>query len=111
TARSVERYAAERMMIQLVDLATDINAHLASTLLKRAPEEYADGFRLVAQIVPLPEKTARELELAARMRNVLVHQYVDLDPDRFAAALPRVRPVFRIYIEVVAQWLLTQADA
>lgn len=103
--RTVERFAAERMMTQMVDLATDINGHVAATQLARAPEDYADGFRPIAQVVCLAAETTRELQQAAGLRNVLVHEYVDVDAAQLAAALPRVRPVFEACISAVSRWL------
>lgn len=106
--RTIKIFAAERMVTQLVDLATDINGHVAATQLARAPEDYADGFRLIAQVVGLPDETARELQQAAGLRNVLVHDYVNVDVAQLAAALPRVRPVFQAYVTAVSQWLKGQ---
>lgn len=39
--------AVERLTCRLVDLAADINTHISSVILGRAPENYRDSFDLM----------------------------------------------------------------
>ena len=72
----------------------------------RAPADYADAFRSLHQAGVLGADLAERLEGMARFRNLLVHQYDDVDDrrvhgimrqdledlDRFAAAVLQAFP-------------------
>jgi hypothetical protein len=41
------RHAVEQILTQIVDLAVSVNSHIASTQLRRSPNDYRSSFALV----------------------------------------------------------------
>ena len=62
-----------------IEAAIDIANHLISKCGFRAPEDYADTFRVLAENNVLDLDFSMELEKMARFRNRLVHIYWDVD--------------------------------
>lgn len=107
---SIIAAAAERLISRVVDQAVDINNHLAATHLRRAPGEYRESFRLVAEADIVPGPLAEELMRSVAMRNVIVHGYLDLDLRLVAAAVPLAIGQYRRYVSAIATWLVDDAD-
>lgn len=99
------RAATERLLQVTVDLAVDVNAHLSATLLDRAPGTGRDSFLSAAEAGVLPAALADQLAPAAGLRNVLVHRYVDIDPELVAQGLRDVLDLMPEYVEAVADFL------
>ncbi len=54
--------AVERLLGRVVELAVDVNSHLAAALLGRAPDEYRESFALAAQAGVYEPAMAERLE-------------------------------------------------
>lgn len=104
-AKRIEMLAAERILTQLVELASDINGHLASTALGRAPGSYRDSFDLAAEAGVLSPDLASELGPSVGLRNVLIHAYVDVDQHRVATSVPLALDAYTRYVRAVRGWL------
>lgn len=98
--------AVERLIGRLVDLAVDVNSHLAVALLGRAPSEYRESFDLMAQAGVIEMAMAVRLKPSVGMRNVIVHEYVRLDLARVAAVVPEAIDAYRAYVTAVARFLV-----
>ncbi|MFO8075753.1 MAG: type VII toxin-antitoxin system HepT family RNase toxin [Actinomycetota bacterium] len=98
--------AVERLIGRLVDLAVDVNSHLAVALLDRAPSEYRESFDLMAQAGVIETAMAVRLKPSVGMRNVIVHEYVRLDLARVAAVVPEAIDASRAYVTAVARFLV-----
>lgn len=92
--------AVERLLARLVDLAVQINAHVASSELGRAPGDYRESFVLAAEAGVLPEDLAASLRPSVGLRNVIVHEYLDLE--RLAAAVPLALDGYERFAATVA---------
>jgi uncharacterized protein YutE (UPF0331/DUF86 family) len=64
-------------------------------------EDYTQAVRQLARDPRFPEEVVRELERLPGFRNVLVHEYVDLDLDRAVEALGHLDAVER-FLEIAA---------
>lgn len=102
--------AAERVLTLVVDLAFAINSHIAVSALERAPDSYADSFVLAAEAKVIGVELAEALLPSAGMRNVLVHNYLDIDYQRVATAIPLAIEQYGEYVRQVARWLQERAD-
>jgi len=71
--------SAKYNFIVAIEAAIDIANHLISKGGFRAPEDYADTFRVLSDVNIFDEKFTEELEKMARFRNRLVHIYWDID--------------------------------
>lgn len=101
----LRRRALERILTQLVDLASDINQHAASTLSGDLASDYRETFDAAARLGMIPTSLAEKLKPSVGMRNALVHEYVTIDLDLVASAVPVARDQYGSYVRHVAQWL------
>ena len=101
--------AVERLLGRLVDLAVDINSHVASARLGRAPAEYRESFDLAVEAGLIDDALADRLKPSVGMRNAIVHEYVRLDLERVAAAVPVAIEVYRQFVTAVARGLVDES--
>lgn len=106
-----KRYAIERMLTAIVDLATAINNHVAVVQLGRAARDYRESFLLAAQANVITEDLASRLTPSVGLRNVVTHAYLDIDLDRIATAVPLAVSDYGEYVRQSARWLAAQTDS
>lgn len=99
------RHTAERVLTQLVELAVSINSHVVAAILGKAPTSYAKSFELAAKCGLISPELADELFPSVGMRNVLVHEYLEIDLDKVAGAVPLARDGYRRYLAAVAAFV------
>jgi uncharacterized protein YutE (UPF0331/DUF86 family) len=99
------RYAVERVLTQLVDLAVGINGHLAAARLGTAPATYRESFVDAARAGALPADLAERLAPAVGLRNVLTHEYVAVDLRLVVRGVELARVDVRDYVRQVASSL------
>lgn len=96
------RLQVERVLTQLVNLAAEINAHVALAVLNRPPEDYREGFDRMVQAGFLDRGIAAALKPSVGLRNVLTHEYVRVDLTMVAKAVPRAVDGYGHYVREVA---------
>ena len=89
-ARRQTRLAAERALQLAVQACIDVAAHLVAELGLGTPDTYRDAFRGLAHEELLDEALAQRLGDAAGLRNILVHEYLEIDPRQVWMALERL---------------------
>lgn len=109
SAEPLTRAAAERLLQVVVDLAFDINGHLAVALVGRAPETGRQSFLDLAEADVLSQELAERMAPSAGLRNVLVHGYVDIRLD-IAAAVGQVLDQYPVYVRTVSSRLTEPSD-
>lgn len=92
-------------------VAVDINSHIGSAVVGRAPERFRDSFDLAVESGALRAETSAALQGSTGLRNVLVHEYLETDYALVADAVPLALEEFGDYIRQVARWAREQADA
>ena len=101
--------AVERVLTLVVELAFGINTHVAVARLGRTPDTYAESFDAAADAGVVDRELAAALVPSAKMRNVLVHAYLDVDHEfdheSVAAAVPLALEQYRSSTRQVAGWL------
>jgi uncharacterized protein YutE (UPF0331/DUF86 family) len=95
----------ERIMSQLVDLASSINAHVVAVETAVAPANIRQSFTAASAVGLISHDLADQLAPSAGLRNVLVHAYVDLDVTRLADAAPLATEQYGEYVRQVARWV------
>lgn len=88
-----------------MDLAVDVNAHLAAGVRGRAPTTAHESFRAMAEAGILSPGLADLLAPAAGLRNVVVHRYVDIDVHLVTRAVADILDLMPRYIGEVATFL------
>jgi uncharacterized protein YutE (UPF0331/DUF86 family) len=106
----VATLATERIRTQVVELAFSANNHIVVTMLNRAPETYAESFLLAAKAGALPAELAHQLVPSVKLRNVLVHEYLDVDLEKVVAAIPMAIEQYGRYVKEVAGWVLARQN-
>lgn len=99
------RHIVERVLSQIVELAGSINIHIVTSVLGRSPESYAASFDDVARAGVLGWEFAASLRPSAGMRNVLVHDYLEVDHGLVSAAVPLAQEQYGEYVRTVAGWV------
>lgn len=78
--------ALERHLQLAIQAAIDIAVHVLSEDVDRTPESYGHAFLLLVEAGVVDPDLGARLKDAAGLRNILVHDYRDLDPLRVWAA-------------------------
>lgn len=99
------RYALERLATLIVDAATALNSHITSRVLQRVATTYAESFDLMADIGALEPSFAARIRSSAKLRNLLIHDYADIDSEVLAKALVQLLDDHDLYRTQVARWL------
>jgi uncharacterized protein YutE (UPF0331/DUF86 family) len=99
------RYAVERILMQLVDLAVTVNAQVVVARGGAAPRTYRESFAALAAAGVLDDELAARLAPSVGLRNVLAHEYTEVDLRAVLAAVPRALVDYRAYVGAVARAL------
>ena len=83
----------------------DICNHLISINKLRAPEDYADSFKILAEIGVISEDFVKKLVEMARFRNRLVHIYWDLDDPLIYTIICEDLEDIEMFIDTIASFL------
>ena len=71
----------ERHLQVAIQAAIDVALHVLADETAETPSDYGSAFVLLAGAGVLPEQLSERLRAAAGLRNVLVHAYVEVDPE------------------------------
>jgi uncharacterized protein YutE (UPF0331/DUF86 family) len=78
-------HASKYLLLTAIEDALSIANHVIASEGFRAPSDYADAFRSLAEHAILPAALSLRLESMARFRNLLVHVYAVVDDRRVHA--------------------------
>ena len=84
---SVDRYSknwktqriVERTLQMMIEICVDIASHIVSDEGFRVPKSYADAFKVLHENNIIKKDLFDRMELMAKFRNLLVHQYDRID--------------------------------
>jgi uncharacterized protein YutE (UPF0331/DUF86 family) len=99
------QHQAERALQLAIQICIDVGAHLVAARGLRAPDDYRDVFERLSREDTLDAALAERLKHAVGQRNLLVHGYVDLDPNLIWGKLPEVED-----LRAFAGWALAAAS-
>lgn len=100
--------AVERILTLLVDLAFATNSHVAVGVLSRAPDTYAESFTLAGTAGMIDAELAAALRPSVGLRNVLVHDYLEVDRSVVVRAVPLAIAQYGSYVRQVAQFAVRE---
>lgn len=103
-----QMYAVFFMLQQVIDLATDINQHIAATTLNVADSNSRRGFEDLIRAGVLPADLEQDFYKSAALRNVITHQYVEVDLGIVSNSIPRVLDVYTQYVKSISRWLASR---
>ena len=101
----MEEQAAKYTLLEMVEACIDIASHIiASDGLRRA-EEYSELFTVLREQKIIGENLAKRLAAMAKMRNILVHRYADVDIKRLRDALKNDLGDVEQFMRAIARYM------
>lgn len=100
-----ERRAVERLIQLIVDVAVDINTHMVVDAGHPAPNDSRSSFLGVERLGVLPSQVVKDIAPSVGERNIIVHQYDDLDDEIIHASIGQTLRLYREYVRYVLQYL------
>jgi uncharacterized protein YutE (UPF0331/DUF86 family) len=100
---------AERHAQLLAQACADIALHILAGTGSAAPETYAEALRALAAAAVIPGPLGERLAQAVRLRNILVHGYLDIDHGRLFDELDWIEST-ETFAAAVEHWLEQNVD-
>lgn len=100
-----KKTSAERLIQSIVKCASDINNHVILESGERPPEDYRSSFIRAAEVGLIDHELADRLKGSGGMRNIIVHEYMDVDDKKIYEILPTAVSDFKEYIRQVDDFL------
>jgi uncharacterized protein YutE (UPF0331/DUF86 family)/predicted nucleotidyltransferase len=95
----------ERRLQTATEGCINVGNHLVARLGLRAPQDYADVFRVLGDNGVLPNALVRQMADMARFRNLLVHVYWAIDHERVHNSLADRLAILDSFVRTIAGWL------
>lgn len=99
------QWLVERGLHLGCEILLDVGNHVLAGAFSRTPETYEQILDALAAEGVLSAPVRAELKGLGGFRNVLVHDYLDIDPDRVIAALARAPERFESFAADIHRWL------
>ena len=100
---------AERHAQLLAQACADIALHILAGTGTAAPETYAEALSALAADAVIPSPLGARLAQAVRLRNILVHGYLDIDHGRLFDELDWIESTEE-FAAAIEHWLERNAD-
>jgi len=97
--------AIERNLQLAIESALDIGEIIISSLNLEKPEDYKSIITILGKAEIIPEKFARRFQEAAKLRNILVHMYTEVDPAVISQILENNLDDFDEYARYIARYV------
>ncbi|MFO7986436.1 MAG: DUF86 domain-containing protein [Desulfatiglandaceae bacterium] len=95
----------ERFLHLAIQSVLDIGSHIIAAKQLETPEEYQDIFRILGEQGILPEEFAKSLQPMAGLRNILVHDYLEVDREELYRIVTENLKDFEIFAKHIAKLL------
>lgn len=102
-----DAWAAERGLQLAAEILLDVGNHILSAHFGESARDYEDVIAQLAARGVIDEAVRARLKGVGGFRNVLVHGYLEVDPDRVADYLARAPSDFSAFLAVIRAWLPT----
>ena len=106
-----DAWAAERGLQIAAEIVLDIGNHILSAHFGESARDYEDVIARLAGRGVIDDPLRARLKGLGGFRNVLVHGYLDLDPDRVADYLKDAPAQFTDFLDTIRRWLATLPTA
>jgi uncharacterized protein YutE (UPF0331/DUF86 family) len=100
-----KKTSAERSTQLIVDRASDINSHVVLESGQCPPEDYTSSFIGTAEAGLITHELANKLKGSGGIRNIIVHEYMDIDDRKTYEILPMAISDYKEYIRQVDDFL------
>ena len=96
---------AERYLQLAIQCVIDISNHTVADLKLRLPSDNAELFELMANNKIIPRALAQKLTAMAGFRNILVHEYLEIDRRKVYSTLKKDLGDFENFIRAISKLL------
>jgi uncharacterized protein YutE (UPF0331/DUF86 family) len=110
-ASPTDEVLVERYLERIIGRMIDINYHLITEAGQPPPRDYFDSFTQLARIGVVPPAFATRIAASAGLRNRLVHEYDEIDPERVYAGLQAAVRDVPDYLRHVEQYVKKSAPS
>lgn len=88
-----------------IQAVLDISAHVLASTGATVPDQYRTGILMLGKLRVLPEEFAGRIAAMAGFRNILVHDYLDVDLTIVKRILDEQLDDFKLFGQYVEQYL------
>ena len=103
--RRAQMWSLERGLQLGAEILLDIGTHILSAQYGISPTDYKDILEQLAEQGILDESLRERLKGVAGFRNILVHDYIRLDPDKVLAVFAQAPADFSDFALAIRDWL------
>jgi len=104
----LKQNALERILEKIINRAIDINNHLIAELAKETtspPKDYHDTFLRLAELGLYPHEFAKEIAKSVGTRNILAHEYENVDEKAIYDSIGDCLKDYRAYGDYILKFL------
>ena len=101
----IKKRAVERLILLLVEVATDINSYVIVEIGKNPPTDYYDSFIKAIEIGLISKQLGEKLAPSAGLRNRLVHEYDEIKDDIVYSSINDAIELYTTFIKEVNDYL------
>ena len=106
TSNSYRHMVIERLFEKIIGDALDINQHIiAQNKEIEVPNDYKETFLALIKLKILPKKIGEEISKSAGLRNILVHQYRELNEQIFYKSIKSCLRDYAKYCEYILRFI------
>lgn len=103
--QETQLFLAERVMERLIGAAIDINMHIIADLTGEVPAHYFTSFVELARLKIYSPSFSKKIGCCTTVRNILVHEYQELDLKKFREAMKSALRDFPKYVKHIQKFI------
>jgi len=96
---------AERLFEVLIQIILDVCTHIVAHSNVQAPQSYSECMKRLSELDILPQEKVSTFSSLIKMRNLIVHQYGDINYDILFNALRDLLKDFKEDQTIIRTWL------
>jgi len=96
---------AERFLERMISRMIDVNYHVITGSGNPPPRDYYDSFTELGKMGILEPKFASGIARAAGLRNRIVHEYDEIEPDKVFEAIRSALADLPVYLQAVLSFI------
>lgn len=101
----IHEVVAERYLERTIGRMIDINFHLVTESGQAPPKDYYNSFLALGTLGVMTADLAKQIAMAAGLRNRIVHEYDEIDPERVYEALPIAVRQIPLYLDRIQRFM------
>ncbi len=102
-----QRWIIERGLIAAATIVFDVADHILAGHFGVYAETYEESLRTLRERAVISEELYREIKGLGGFRNILVHRYLDINPDEVFESFQKGLVVFPAFAREILAWLDT----